>query len=42
MSYAILFVLLIPIGITLFMLFDLIVRLEHKRHNAPVFWYRWT
>jgi hypothetical protein len=33
MTYAILFVLLIPIGVTLFVLFDLIVRLEHKRHK---------
>jgi|SRR6266567_8643211 len=34
MSYAILFVLLIPIGLILFVFFDLIVRLEHKYHTA--------
>jgi uncharacterized membrane protein YesL len=34
MSYAIWFVLLlIPIGIALFVVFDLIVRLEYKRHR---------
>lgn len=34
MSYAILFVLLIPIGIMLFVFFDLIVRLEYQCHNS--------
>src|SRR5689334_24408858 len=33
MSYAIWFVLLIPIGVALFVVFDLIIRLEYKRHR---------